>query len=69
MSPLNDNQVRRVLVTFGQVDELLDDVERLARAEPAALGRERPDFAPDEARLMLSAVALARSILRLSAAR
>ena len=61
MSPLNENQIRRVVVTFSQVDGLLDEVERLARSEPGALGGKRADFSPDEALPILAYVKEARA--------
>jgi len=61
MSPLNENQVRRVLSTFAHVDGLLRDVERVSRNELSPFAKERADFAPDEARLMRSFVETARA--------
>ena len=61
MSPLNENQIRRVVVTFSQVDALLDEVERLARSEPGALVGKRADFSENEARPILAAVKEARA--------
>lgn len=62
MSPgLNEHQVRRILATFGYVDDLLKSVEALAHPDTSPFSRERPDLSPDEARLLLSFVSGARA--------
>jgi GTP-binding protein EngB required for normal cell division len=60
MVSLNTSQARHVVVTFAHVDELLQAVEKLARADLSPFAHERPDVSEDEARLLLSFVALAR---------
>jgi GTP-binding protein EngB required for normal cell division len=45
-----------VLSTFEHVGELLDRVTRLAREEPSAFSRERPDLSAYEARMLLALV-------------
>jgi GTP-binding protein EngB required for normal cell division/ElaB/YqjD/DUF883 family membrane-anchored ribosome-binding protein len=61
MSGLNEHQVRHVLATFARVDGLLQDIERLVREELSPFANERPDVAPDEARLLRAFVAQARA--------
>lgn len=63
MSRLNAHQVRHVLATFAHVDGLLQDIERVARDDLSPFAKERPDFAPDEARLMASFILAARARL------
>jgi GTP-binding protein EngB required for normal cell division len=58
---LNEHQVRRILATFGHVDDLLKSVEALAHPDTSPFSRERPDLSPDEARLLLSFVSGARA--------
>jgi GTP-binding protein EngB required for normal cell division len=58
---LNEHQVRRILATFGHVDDLLKSVEALAHPDTSPFSRERPNLSPDEARLLLSFVSGARS--------
>lgn len=60
MSGLNQNQVRRLLATFGHVDSLLRDIERVSHEDLSPFAQERADLAPDEARLLRSFVTLAR---------
>jgi len=61
MSPLNESQARHVRATFGHVDQILGKVERLARGELSPLAVEHADVAPDETRLLLSSVSVARA--------
>ena len=61
MHRLNANQARRVEATFAHVDSLLRQIEQLARDERSAFANERPDLAPDEARLLLALAADIRS--------
>lgn len=60
MSKLNESQVRHVTSTFSYIDALLGSVEKLARADLSPFAAERADVAPDEGRLILSSVAVAR---------
>ncbi len=46
---LNDSQRRAVSATFAQVNDLLEDVERLARSESNGFSRERSDLTASEA--------------------
>jgi GTP-binding protein EngB required for normal cell division len=59
--PLNENQVRRIVSTFTHVDDLLKAVEAVTQPDPSPFARERPDVTPDEARLLLAFVSLARN--------
>jgi hypothetical protein len=54
MTGLSDAQARRVLSTFGYVDELLRSVEHLANPDRSPFERPVPDLAPEEARLLLT---------------
>jgi len=63
MNDLSGPQRRHVIASFGEVDRLLQAVERVGRASPSPFSMERPDLAPDEARLLLSFVELARNRL------
>jgi GTP-binding protein EngB required for normal cell division len=58
---LNESQLRRILTTFGYVDDLLRSVEALAHPDPSPFTHERPDLTPDEARLLVSFVSGARA--------
>jgi len=60
MSKLNPSQARSVAATFQYVDGVLSGAERFARGELSPLAGERADVAPDEGRLLLSSVAVAR---------
>lgn len=60
MSRLSEAQARRVLSTFGYVDELLREVEHLAREDRSPFERQRSDVAPEEARLLLAQAARLR---------
>lgn len=57
---LNANQARRIAATFSHIDDLLQNVERVARAQPSAFSREQADLSETEARLLLSLVETAR---------
>ena len=57
---LNLEQGRRVATTFAYVDQLLRDIERLARLSPSPFNREREDLSDIEAGLLLSFVETAR---------
>jgi hypothetical protein len=57
---LNEGDVRRILTTFSHVDDLLKHVEALCHPDPSPFARERPDLSPEEGRLLLSFVVLAR---------
>ena len=59
--PLNIAQQRAVSATFAHVNELLEDVERLARAEPNRFDRERSDLTPWEARRLAALAAEVRA--------
>jgi GTP-binding protein EngB required for normal cell division len=61
MARLNEHQVRHVVSTFAHVDGLLSDIERLARDDLSPFAKERPDLAPEEARLLQSFISLART--------
>jgi GTP-binding protein EngB required for normal cell division len=61
MNDLSGPQRRHVIASFGEVERLLQAVERVARASPSPFAMERPDLSPDEARLLLSFVDLARN--------
>jgi GTP-binding protein EngB required for normal cell division len=58
---LNENHIRRILTTFGYVDDLLRSVDALAHPDGSPFAREHPDLSPDEARLLLSFVSGARA--------
>ena len=57
---LNGSHALHVFSTFQHVDGLLASIEKLARSDLSPLAPERPDVAPDEARLLLASVAAAR---------
>ena len=57
---LNANQARRIVSSIAYVDDLLRDIERLARLDPTAFTRERPDVGEGEARMVLALVDTAR---------
>ena len=57
---LNGSHALHVYSTFQHVDGLLASIEKLARSDLSPLAAERPDVAPDEARLLLASVAAAR---------
>jgi GTP-binding protein EngB required for normal cell division len=59
-TPLNENQVRRVLSTFSHVEDLLKHVEALCHPDPSPFARERPNLSQEEARLLVSFVVVAR---------
>jgi GTP-binding protein EngB required for normal cell division len=61
LATLNANQGRRITSTFAYIDDLLQTVERLARAQASAFSREQPDLSETEARLLLALVDTARS--------
>ncbi len=61
MSPLNPNQTRRIVSTFTYVDSLLQNMERQLAPSSSPFVPERADIADDEARLLASFAALARS--------
>lgn len=61
MSPLNSNQVRRIVSTFTYVDTLLQNMERQITPSPSPFVAERADITPDEGRLLASFAALART--------
>ena len=58
---LNENQIRRVVVTFGYIDSLLKSIEALTEPDASPFAKERPDLSPDEGRLLRSFVASMRS--------
>jgi len=58
---LNTAQQRSVSATFAHVSKLLEDVERLARAEPNGFDRERADLTPVEARRLRALAAEVRA--------
>lgn len=66
---LNAAQRRSVSATFAHVNDLLEDVERLAHAEPNRFDRERSDLTPSEAERLaaLSADVRARMLDALEA--
>lgn len=59
-APLGEHHVRHIVTTFAYVDELLGDIERIARTDSSPFARARPDLDADEAALVLSYVALLR---------
>jgi hypothetical protein len=60
---LNEAQRRHVVASFAHVDRLLQDIEHLAQPDASPFASERPDLSPDESRLLLSFVRLARGQL------
>jgi hypothetical protein len=61
MSPLNESQRRRVIVTFEYVDKLMGTVERLCQVSDSPFARERADVRSDEARLIAAFIRIARA--------
>jgi hypothetical protein len=57
---LTQPQQRHVAAGLAHVDRLLLAVEQVAQATPSPFARERSDLSPDETRLLLSFVRLAR---------
>jgi len=53
--------MRHVQSTFTYIDSLLGAIERLARSDLSPFMQEKVDLAPDEGRLILSSVAVART--------
>jgi hypothetical protein len=58
---LNGAQQRSVSATFAHVSKLLEDVERLAHAEPNGFDRERSDLTAEEARRLIGLAAEVRA--------
>jgi hypothetical protein len=58
---LNRDQGRRVATTFAYVDQLLRDIELLARLQPSPFNRERQDLSDTEGDLLVAFVETARA--------
>lgn len=60
MGTLNESHQRHLLATFSRVDQLLRRIEQVVSGNPAPFGDVRADVPPDEARLLLAFVGVAR---------
>lgn len=60
MGTLNESHQRHLLATFSRVDQLLHRIEQVVSGNPAPFGDVRADVPPDEARLLLAFVGVAR---------